>query len=86
MVSQRRRAFPCFVALALVACLYSSPGLAATQPIRLLSLEVVVNGQKTGTWLLLEQDDKLYAQHDAFEDWRVQLDPGTQSISYKGEN
>ena len=63
----------------MVACLYSSPSLAATEPSRLLSLEVVVNGQKTGTWLLLEQDDKLYAPHDAFEEWRVQLDPATQS-------
>ena len=86
MASQRRRAFPCLVVLALVACLYSSPSLAATEPSRLLSLEVVVNGQKTGTWLLLEQDDKLYAPHDAFEEWRVQLDPATQSVSYKGQN
>ena len=86
MASQGRRAFSCLVAVAVVACLYSSPSLAATELSRLLSLEVVVNAQKTGTWLLLEQNDKLYAPSDAFEEWRVQLDPATQSVSYKGQN
>ena len=70
----------------MAACVCSSPSLAASEPSRLLSLEVAVNGQKTGTWLLLEQDDKLYAPSDAFEEWRVQLDPATQSVSHKGQN
>ena len=86
MTSQCRSALAGLVAFAAVACVYSSPSLAATELSRLLSLEVVVNGQKTGTWLLLEQDDKLYAPNDAFEEWRVQRDPVTQSVSYKGQN
>ena len=70
----------------MAACVCSLPSLAATEPSRLLSLEVVVNGQKTGTWLLLEQDAKLYAPRDAFDEWRVQLDPATQSVSHRGQN
>jgi outer membrane usher protein len=83
MAWKRRFALSGLAAVAMVAC---ASNLAATELRQLLSLEVVVNGQKTGTWLLLEQDAKLYAPHDAFEEWRVQLNPDTQSVSYKGQN
>lgn len=73
-------------ALALYACLCSAHTLAAAEIDRLLPLEVVVNGYKSGTWLLLEHEGKLYAPNDAFEDWRVQLDAQAQSIAYKGQN
>jgi len=51
---------------------------------RILPMEVVVNGAKSGTWLFVERDGMLYAPRDAFEEWRVQLTPGTQSIDFKG--
>lgn len=49
----------------------------------LLPLEVVVNGAKSGTWLLLERDGVMYAPTDAFEEWRVQLPPDAKPIYYK---
>ncbi|MCK9381259.1 MAG: fimbria/pilus outer membrane usher protein [Sulfuritalea sp.] len=53
---------------------------------RILPLEVVVNGTKSGTWLLVERAGALYAPRDAFDDWRVQLDPKAQSIQFKGQD
>lgn len=82
----RSRFSPKLAGLAVFFCLCSTQALAATQPDRLLPLEVVVNGYKSGTWLLLERDGKLYAPRDAFDDWRVVLDVQAQSIAYKGQN
>lgn len=50
---------------------------------RLLPLEVVVNGAKSGTWLLLERGGIMYAPFDAFEEWRVQLPPDAKPIDFK---
>ena len=87
MALLHRRAFPGLAALAVCACLCSAHNpLAAAELDRLLPLEVVINGHKSGTWLLLEHGGKLYAPHDAFEEWRVQLNAETQSIAYKGQN
>jgi outer membrane usher protein len=49
---------------------------------RILPLEVILNGAPSGTWLLLERDGAIYAPKEAFEEWRVQLPPGTQPIDY----
>src|SRR5690242_10354794 len=65
---------------------FSIHSLAATAPDRLLPLEVVINGSKSGTWLLLEHAGELYAPHDAFEEWRVQLNPEAQPVNYKDQN
>jgi outer membrane usher protein len=51
---------------------------------RVMPMEVVVNGAKTGTWLLIERAGEMYAPRDAFEEWRVQLQPGTQGFSFRG--
>jgi outer membrane usher protein len=53
---------------------------AADRP---LPLEVIVNGSKTGTWLLVEHEGLLYAPKDAFDEWRVSLRPSAQSIRIK---
>lgn len=50
---------------------------------RILPLEIVVNGAKSGTWLLLERDGVMYAPFDAFEEWRVQLPPDAKPIDFK---
>jgi outer membrane usher protein len=50
---------------------------------RVLPLEIVVNGSKTGTWLLVERAGLLYAPKEAFDEWRVLLRPNTQSLRYK---
>jgi outer membrane usher protein len=51
---------------------------------RVLPLEVVVNGTKFGTWLLLERQGELYAPRDAFDEWRLQLPTTTQTVKYRG--
>ena len=50
---------------------------------RIMPLEVVINGAKSGTWLLLERDGKMYAPADAFTEWRLQLPPDTKPIDFK---
>ncbi|MEQ1589988.1 MAG: fimbria/pilus outer membrane usher protein [Gallionella sp.] len=50
---------------------------------KLHPVEVVVNGAKSGTWLLLERAGAMYAPFDAFEEWRVQLSPTAQPIDYQ---
>ena len=77
---------PHLAALAVCAFLCSAPPLAAAELDRLQPLEVVINGYKSGTWLLLEHGGELYAPHDAFEEWRVQRNAEMQSITYKGQN
>ncbi|RLJ63709.1 outer membrane usher protein [Sulfurisoma sediminicola] len=52
---------------------------------RILPLEVVVNGTKSGTWVLVERAGALYAPRDAFEEWRVQVDPQAQAITFRGQ-
>lgn len=52
---------------------------------RVLPLEVVINGEKSGTWLLVERAGVLYAQRDAFEEWRVQVSPDAKPIIFKGQ-
>ena len=49
----------------------------------ILPLEVIINGAKSGTWILLERDGEMYAPRDAFEEWRVQLPPDTVPIDFK---
>ncbi|HXD43163.1 MAG TPA: fimbria/pilus outer membrane usher protein [Ramlibacter sp.] len=51
---------------------------------RIIPMEAVVNGSKVGTWPFVERQGQLYVGKDAFEDWRVQLPPGPQSISVRG--
>ncbi len=71
-------------ALALV-CLSAQTCLGAqAQTDKFLPLEVIVNGAKTGTWVLIERDGVLYAPKDAFDEWRVSLRPGVQSINHQG--
>lgn len=52
---------------------------------RILPLEVVVNGTKSGTWLLLERGGQMYAPADAFIEWRVDLPPDAKPIDFKLE-
>jgi outer membrane usher protein len=51
---------------------------------RIVPMEAVVNGSKVGTWPFVERQGQLYVSKDAFEEWRVQLPSGTQSINVRG--
>lgn len=50
---------------------------------RILPLEVIINGAKSGTWLLLERNGAIYAPREAFEEWRIQLPSDTQPIDFR---
>ena len=52
---------------------------------RVLSMEVTVNGTKSGTWLFLELAGVLYAPREAFEEWRVELGASAPTIDFKGQ-
>lgn len=54
-------------------------------PDRLLPLDVIINGSKSGTWLLLEHAGLLYAPKDAFDDWRIETNLSDASIEYKNK-
>lgn len=60
---------------------------AAAQPaeIRILPLEVRVNGAPSGSWALLEKDGMLYATEDAFEEWRLNRREGAQPLVHRSQ-
>lgn len=83
------------VALALLLCGGQAPAQTTTNPPsgpgqlptdRILPLEVTVNGNKSGTWPLLERAGMLYAPRDAFEDWRVQTHGDATVVKYRGSD
>src|SRR5688572_26352267 len=62
-----------------------SPAPPAAAIDRVLPLDVTVNGSKGGTWVFVERRGVMYAPRDAFEEWRVQLNPEAPSIDFRGE-
>jgi outer membrane usher protein len=52
---------------------------------RVTPLEVIVNGTRSGTWLMVEHDNALYAPRAAFEDWRIALKATAPHINFRGE-
>ncbi|MGE5615628.1 MAG: fimbria/pilus outer membrane usher protein, partial [Bacillota bacterium] len=69
--------------LAAIACARAEAPPPASE--RLLPLEVVVNGAKSGSWLLVERNGALYAPRDAFEEWRLERPSDAERIEVKGE-
>lgn len=59
----------------------ATPSSSAEQ---LMPLEVRVNNAKAGTWLILEKGGQLYATPDAFEEWRLSVDPDAKGVEYRG--
>lgn len=51
--------------------------------VRLVPLEVSVNGAGQGNWMLMEHAGELYAPSDAFEEWRIAPPAGTQTVAYQ---
>ena len=47
-------------------------------------MEVLVNGSKSGTWLILQQGKTLFAPLNAFEAWRLPVETSTKTIQFKG--
>jgi len=50
-----------------------------------MPLEVVINGARSGDWVLVERAGVLYAPAEAFEEWRLQVQPGAPSLRFKGQ-
>jgi outer membrane usher protein len=72
----------------LVAALLCGAALAqgpspADRGDHLLPLEVIVNGAKSGSWVLIERGGELFAPLEAFEEWRVQFTPEARSLTFR---
>ncbi len=53
--------------------------------LRMLPLEVSVNGATATNWVLMERDGVLYAPTDAFEEWRVIRRPNAEPVLHLGQ-
>lgn len=52
--------------------------------LQLLPLEVSINGEEVGNWVLFERDGTLYAPTEAFTEWRVNRRPNAEPVIYQG--
>ena len=52
--------------------------------IQQLPLEVSINGEEVGSWVLLERDGTLFAPVDAFTEWRINRRPSAEPMLYQG--
>ena len=59
---------------------------AASSALRILPLEVRVNGAPGGSWPLLEKDGMLYAVEEAFEEWRLNRRENAQPIVHRSQS
>jgi outer membrane usher protein len=53
---------------------------------RATPMEVIINGANSGTWLMVEHNNALYAPRAAFEDWRIPLDASARRFTFKGQD
>jgi outer membrane usher protein len=51
-----------------------------------MPMEVIVNGSRSGTWLILKQGTTLFASLNAFEAWRIPVETTTKIIQFKGKD
>ncbi|MFM7332641.1 MAG: fimbria/pilus outer membrane usher protein, partial [Brachymonas sp.] len=58
---------------------------APTSALRILPLEVRVNGAPGGNWPLLESNGMLYATEEAFEEWRLNRRESVQPIVHRSQ-
>jgi outer membrane usher protein len=61
------------------------PAPASPPSERAVPFEIVVNGAKSGTWVLLERGGELYAPRDAFEEWRLEIRKDAPALTFKGQ-
>ena len=53
---------------------------------KVMPFEVIVNGSKSGTWLLIERDGELYGPKDAIDEWRLKSRPDAAIIDFNGQS
>jgi outer membrane usher protein len=57
----------------------------STSSLRIMPLEVRINGAPGGSWPLLESAGQLYATEEAFEEWRLLRREAAVPISFRGQ-
>lgn len=74
------------LSLCAVAWGQTRPDVPVTSPPleQIVPMEAIVNGEKTGTWALVERLGTWYAPRDAIDEWRVRLNPGAEPITVRG--
>jgi outer membrane usher protein len=63
----------------------SAPAAAASPALRILPLEVRVNGAPGGSWPLLQSGGMLYATEEAFAEWRLNRRDSAQPIIHRSQ-
>lgn len=63
----------------------SSSSVLTAKNSKLLPLDITVNGENVGVWLLIEYEGELYASRDALEAWRVRIDTTGQRYRFRDE-
>src|SRR5689334_3406100 len=63
----------------------SATALDAEPATRIIPLEISINGARAGSWVLMERAGTMYAQLDAFEEWRINRDLRAPAVVYRGE-
>ena len=58
---------------------------SAAPAVRVLPLEVTLNGEKIGNWVFIETNGILYAPDETFTEWRINRRSGAAAIDYRGE-
>lgn len=61
-------------------------GASVAGGMRLVPLDVRVNGYKSGAWALLDKDGELHATEDALQEWRIERRPDQAAVRYRGQN
>ena len=61
-----------------------APVESSANRIQQLPLEVSINGEEVGSWVLLERDGTLFAPVDAFTEWRINRRPSAEPMLYQG--
>lgn len=76
------------ILISLWAGMSSGQTTPSTTPVaeRILPLEAVVNGVKSGSWIFVERDGKFYAPRNAFDAWRIPVRPDADALIVKGES
>lgn len=69
--------------LAASAAFAQSPAFAPAD--RPVPFEVVINGARSGTWLMIERGGSLYAPVDAFQEWRLAIAAEAPRIEFRGQ-
>jgi outer membrane usher protein len=61
-------------------------GARSAEPnVRVLPLEVTINGAAVGSWVFIESNGILYAPDETFTEWRLNRRTGATAINYRNE-